>query len=201
MKVYISGRITGISYDTVKRRFGLAEEFLTSLSLEPVNPLKNGLSRSDAWIDHMCRDIKMLHECGAIYMLDGWMDSVGATIEYDFAIRTSKIVLFESNIKRTQDSLLRIQNAIHEVTGLQLNDYSTKSRKRDKFFARMLFAHHCKDADMNLSDIARFIYRDNSSMQYVLNKYHDEYQFNGYFRGMADKVNEILSRNEREIIR
>lgn len=193
MKVYISGRITGISYDTVKRRFGLAEEFLTSLSLEPVNPLKNGLSRSDAWIDHMCNDIKMLHECSAIYMLDGWMDSVGATIEYDFAIRTGKIVLFESNIKSRQDSLLRIQNAIHEVTGLQLNDYNTKSRKRDKFFARMLFAHHSATANIELNDIARLINRDSSSMLYILNKYHDEYKFNGYFRRMADKVDEILS--------
>lgn len=193
MKVYISGRITGLDYNTVKRRFQLAEEFLTSLSLEPVNPLKNGLSRSDAWIDHMCRDIKMLHECGAIYMLDGWMDSKGATIEYDFAIRTSKMVLFESNIKRTQETLLRIQNAVHEVTGLQLNDYNTKSRKRDKFFARMLFAHHCRAANLGLNDIARFINRDNSSMEYVLNKYNDEYQFNRYFRSIADKVNEILS--------
>lgn len=193
MKVYISGRITGISYDTVKRRFGLAEEFLTSLSLEPVNPLKNRLSRSDAWIDHMCNDIKMLHECSAIYMLDGWMDSVGATIEYDFAIRTCKIVLFESNVKNTQGSLLRIQNAIHEATGLQLNDYNTKSRKRDKFFARILFVHHCKAANLKLDDVARFINRDISSMLHMINKYPDEYRFNGYFRSMADKANEILS--------
>lgn len=196
MKVYISGRITGLDYNAVKGRFQLAEEFLTSLSLEPINPLKNGLSRSDAWIDHMCNDIKMLHECSAIYMLDGWMDSVGATIEYDFAIRTSKIVLFESNVKNTQGSLLRIQNAIHEATGLQLNDYNTKTRKRDKFFARMLFVHHCKAANLELNDIARFINRDNSSMLYILNKYNDEYRFNGYFQSVADKVNEILSRNE-----
>ncbi|WP_373804332.1 DUF4406 domain-containing protein [Bacteroides heparinolyticus] len=197
MKVYISGRITGLDYNTVKRRFGLAEELLASLSLEPVNPLKNGLKRSDEWIDHMCKDIKMLHSCRAIYMLDGWMDSKGATIEYDFAIRTGKIVLFESNIKNTQDSLLRIQNAVHEATGLQLNDYNTKSRKRDKFFARMLFVHHCKAANLELNDIARFINRDNSSMLYILNKYNDEYRFNGYFQSIADKVNEILSRNER----
>lgn len=199
MKVYISGRITGLDYNAVKRRFQLAEEFLTSLSLEPINPLKNGLSSSDAWIDHICRDIKMLHGCRAIYMLDDWMDSKGATIEYDFAIRTGKIVLFESNIKSRQDSLLRIQNAIHEVTGLQLNDYNTRSRKRDKFFARMLFVHHSATANIELNDIARLINRDSSSMLYILNKYHDEYKFNGYFRRMADKVDEILStsRNER----
>ena len=39
MKVYINDRITGISYDTVKRRFRLAEEFLTNLSLESSAPI------------------------------------------------------------------------------------------------------------------------------------------------------------------
>ena len=119
------------------------------------------------------RSIKMLHECSAIYMLDGWMDSVGATIEYDFAIRTGKIVLFESNIKSRQDSLLRIQNAIHEVTGLQLNDYNTKSRKRDKFFARMLFAHHSATANIELApSLAKVLIIDETyKIEFVLNFY------------------------------
>lgn len=192
MKVYISGKISGLDYEEVKKRFLDAEEFLESLGIHAVNPLKNGLSVDDDWINHLCRDIKMLHDCDSIYMMDGWQKSNGACIEYDFAVRTGKTILFESNIIRNQGVVLKIENAIHEVTGLRLNQYNTKSRKRDGFYARMLFVHHCRREKMKLIDIAKYIHRDHSSMLHFLRKYNDEVRYNDFFRLMADRVNKIL---------
>lgn len=193
MLVYISGKISGLDFEEVKKRFLEAEEFLESLGIQAVNPLKNGLSVNDDWIKHLCRDIELLHECSHIYMMDGWQESTGACIEYDFAIRTGKTVLFASNIIRNQGIVLKIENAIHEVTGLRLNQYNTKSRKRDGFFARMLFVHHCRREKMKLVDIAKYIRRDHSSMLHFLNKYDDEVRFNDLFRDMAESVNNILT--------
>lgn len=193
MKVYISGKISGLDFEEVKKRFLEAEEFLESLGIQAVNPLKNGLSVDDAWIKHLCRDIELLHECSHIYMMDGWQESTGSCVEYDFAIRTGKTVLFASNIIRNQGIVLKIENAIHEVTGLRLNQYSTKSRKRDGFFARMLFVHHCRREKMKLVDIAKYIHRDHSSMLHFLNKYNDEVRYNEFFRLMAERVNNILN--------
>ncbi len=107
---------------------------LTELGFEVINPLKNGLAAHEEWIKHLCKDIELLHSCDAIYMMDNWTTSTGASIEFDFANRTGKDVLFESNIIILNDeykAVMRIQNAIHEVTGLRFNQYITKSRKRE----------------------------------------------------------------------
>ena len=198
MKVYISGQISGLDPFEAESRFDKAEEFLQGIGIDVVNPWDNGLPEESTWIQHLCKDLELLNECSHIYMLDGWQLSRGACIEYDFAIRTGKTVLFESGIIRNRGIILRIENAIHEVTGLTLREYSERSRKRDEFFARMLFVYHCRREKMRLVDIARHVNRDQSSMLHVLNKYNDEVKYNPFFRDMAERVNNILKRDKHE---
>ena len=193
MKVYISGKISGLDFEIVKTKFTEAEDFLTELGIEVVNPLKNGLCKDDTWINHLCKDIELLHACDAIYMMKGWNDSMGACVEYDFAVRTKKTILFETNIIRNQGITLKIQNAIHEVMGLQIHQYATKSRKREYYYARVLFVHHCRKRRMKLSEISQYVHRDHSSMLYFLKKYEDEVRFNPFFREAAERVNNILN--------
>lgn len=71
MKVYISGKISGLDSEEVKVKFTEAEDFLNEIGIEAVNPLKNGLSVDNAWIKHLCKDIEMLNDCDSIYMMDG----------------------------------------------------------------------------------------------------------------------------------
>ncbi len=85
MKVYISGRITGLPYDEVEMNFNLAENRLKEEGFEVANPLNNGLSANHTWCEHMKADIKLLMECDTIYLLKGYQDSKGAMIEYDLA--------------------------------------------------------------------------------------------------------------------
>ena len=198
MKVYISGQISGLGPFEAKSRFDKAEEFLQGIGIDVVNPWDNGLPEESTWIQHLCKDLEMLHECSHIYMLDGWQLSRGACIEYDFAIRTGKTVLFESGIVRNRGIILRIESAIHEVTGLTLREYSERSRKRDEFFARMLFVYHCRREKMKLVDIARYVNRDQSSMLHVLNKYNDEVKYNPFFSDIAERVNNILKQDKHE---
>ena len=193
MKVYISGQISGLEYEEARARFDKAEDFLKGLGVDTVNPMDNGLPEESTWIQHLCKDLELLHDCSHIYMIDGWQLSRGACIEYDFAVRTGKTVLFESSIVRDRCIALRVESAIHEVTGLKLSDYSTSGRTRDGFFARMLFAHHCQLGNMKLSDIGSLINRERTSVARTLNDYNKEFKYNAFFRGMAERVDRILS--------
>lgn len=197
MRIYISGKISGLPYKEAEQRFEDAEALLTELGFEVINPLKNGLAAHEEWIKHLCKDIELLHSCDAIYMMDNWGTSTGADIEHYIAVRTKKDILYESNvIVRTKDdeAILRIQNAIHEVTGLRFNQYITKSRKRDGVFARMIFVYHCRKRKMKLIQIAKYVHRDHSSMLHLLKKYDDDFKYNPQFREMATRVNNILNK-------
>lgn len=194
MRIYISGKISGLPYNEVEERFDDAEKLLSDLGFEVVNPLKNGLATQEEWIKHLCKDIELLHSCDAIYMMNNWTESRGARHEYDFALAENKDIWFESNVVRQNKEVLRIQNAIHEVTGMRFNQYITKSRKRDGVFARMIFVYHCRKRKMKLTQIAKYVHRDHSSMLHLLRKYDDDFKYNPQFRDMATRVNNILNR-------
>lgn len=197
MKIYISGKITGFPIDVVRDRFNTAESFLESAGFEVVNPMKNGLAVSEPWESHIVKDVELLMSCDAIYMLDCWRHSKGARIEYNIAVDTGKYVLFESQVVMRDMYVMLVQDAIHEATGLMFNDYDNDSRKQNLVFARMLFAHQCRRNNMRLVDIANYIHRGHSAILHLLNVYEDEYKYNAEFRDIADKVNEILTRQEK----
>ena len=82
MKLYISGRISGRPTKLAQAEFGEAEAKIRKFGLIPVNPMNNGLPADTEWEDQMGQDIAMLLRCDAIYMLPGWQQSEGATLEY-----------------------------------------------------------------------------------------------------------------------
>lgn len=197
MKIYISGKITGLNLDEVRQRFDDAEALLLELGFDVVNPLKNGIADDAPWEKHLCKDIELLLPCDAIYMMDNWTDSTGASIEYDIALRMGKDIWFESNVLREDIVVMKIQNAIHEVTGLKFDEYITKSRKRDGFFARMIFVYHCRRHKMKLTKIAKYVRRDHSSMLHLLRKYDDDFKYSPKFREIAMRVDYILNNSSQ----
>ncbi len=87
LKVYISGPISGLTVDLAKRTFDQQEELLISAGFIVVNPMNNGLDYASSWGEHMRRDIEMLLDCDAIYMLPNWQQSKGARLEYIIAMQ------------------------------------------------------------------------------------------------------------------
>ena len=98
MKIYISGKITGTT-DYIER-FAAAEEKLTAAGFVTVNPARvNGeLPQETTYDEYMAMSLTMLDMCQAIYMLDGWEDSTGASIEFEKACGTKKMIFFESEV-------------------------------------------------------------------------------------------------------
>ena len=101
MKVYISGRISGMNYEDARQLFLDAEEELKAEGHELFNPFaysedKFGEPGSLKWEEYMMELLPFVSRCDAIYMLDGWQKSYGANIEYLWAIRCGKEILFEN---------------------------------------------------------------------------------------------------------
>lgn len=81
MKVYISGAISNRDPEEVRKEFERVEKLLSSLGLEAVNPLANGLTDAHTWREHMRADLHLLLECDKIVVLPGWRESKGARLE------------------------------------------------------------------------------------------------------------------------
>lgn len=84
-KVYISGKITGLSEKVYKNNFNSAESYLSGLGYDVINPVSYTPIENGTWEDYMKRDLKLLLGCDYIYLLEGWQDSDGASLEYTVA--------------------------------------------------------------------------------------------------------------------
>ena len=100
MKVYISGKITGTT--DYLERFAQAETRLRVQGFEVVNPAKelDKLPKdSTTWRQYMGEAFKLLMECDAIYMLDGWQESKGARLELFVADRTGMTFIYDTLVE------------------------------------------------------------------------------------------------------
>jgi hypothetical protein len=192
MKIYISGKITGLPFPEVAAKFQSAEELLEELDLVPVNPLYNGLTNEHSWDEHMVKDIEMLLGCDGILMLDNWETSDGAMIERYIAEKKGMDIWHETTFRESQKFMSNVKSAVYETTGLSFKEYTTRSRKRDTFFARMLFAKQCSQT-MKPMEIASLIKRDRTTVLHLLKVYKDEVKYNPTFRELAQKVDNILN--------
>lgn len=87
-KVYLSGKIAGLSEEEYKQNF--AQAAIDALAFFPdeqvtiVNPATLPAIHN-SWADYLLRDLMLLKDCDAIVMMTGWMESKGALTEHAFA--------------------------------------------------------------------------------------------------------------------
>lgn len=86
IKVYLSGKISGLEKEVYEAQFYKAEQFYKGCGFDVVNPcrisdaiLKNNPNAS--YEDFMQADLKALADCTHISMLEGWETSNGAKRE------------------------------------------------------------------------------------------------------------------------
>lgn len=95
MKIYISGKITGVENEA-PLLFEKAQVFLENLGHEIINPLKIKHVHDLSWSSFMKADLKEMLDCDAIYMLKGWQDSKGACIERRLADELGMQIMYEN---------------------------------------------------------------------------------------------------------
>lgn len=97
MHIYISGPISDDPES--EQKFQDAEDYLRSIGFKVVNPFKldHGSKPNVKWEDFMRTDIKALVDCEQIYMLDGWRNSKGATLEHLIATQLKLKIIHQTN--------------------------------------------------------------------------------------------------------
>jgi len=99
MKVYISGKITGLDISDAENKFIESADFLEKQGHEPINPfLLSEYHPDKTWKDYMLDDIKGLFDCDAIFMQKDWGQSKGARVEYAIARELGLQVLHEDSL-------------------------------------------------------------------------------------------------------
>lgn len=102
MKVYISGKITGIN--DYLEKFNKAEEYLTEQGYTVINPAKvnSNLPPDTSHDNFMKMCYVMLDMADSIYMLPDWEKSKGACIEYGYA-KAKGYSIMERNVPEASD--------------------------------------------------------------------------------------------------
>lgn len=96
MKIYVSGKISGLEPKEVRDKFEKAGAELRAWGFEPVLPVDN-ICQSDDWGEQMIECFSKLNKCSGIYLLNDWGSSEGAIIERRFAMRVGKFVMAENS--------------------------------------------------------------------------------------------------------
>lgn len=102
MKIYISGKISGLTTEEALNNFERAEKYLYANQsyaengfVDLVNPMKLEHNHDKSWVEFMKEDIGALLTCDAIYLLKNWGDSKGARIERAIALELGITILYE----------------------------------------------------------------------------------------------------------
>lgn len=97
MKIYISGKFSGLPYREAYDAFAKAESDLKQTGHTPVNPLK-AISEQASWKTSMRYAISLMMDCDGIFLLDSWKDSEGARIEFELAMKLGFTIYFERDL-------------------------------------------------------------------------------------------------------
>lgn len=189
-KIYISGRISGLPVEEVAAKFEAAEAKLTAQGYEVVNPLKNGIPITAPWELHVAMDVVLLMGCAIIYLLPDWSLSKGATLEKNFAELTGKKIIYEE-----APAFMHIKQAIAEAMGVSFFEITGRSRERKHVFARMIFAHLCRQEGATMQRIAKEMKHNHATVIYYLTKYQDDSQFTPEFKKCIKAVSGRLSKD------
>lgn len=198
MKIFIIGQMEGVPGDELQVKFGNAASLLESLSLEAVNPLDMEIPEGATFAQRVGRLVEALLCSDGALMLDNWRQSSECGILRAVARKMQMPVLYEE-IELDKESRMiaeMVEDAVSQVTGLSLKQFSEKSRCRERCYARMIFVYHCRRLKMRLVQISRFVRRDHTTMLHYLHKYNDEMEYNKEFCELATKCAQIIKEHE-----
>jgi hypothetical protein len=83
--IYISGPMTGLP-ELNFPAFAAATQELRGQGVNVINPAEHDEIPDMPWSFYLRKDIRLLMNCNAIHMLDGWTKSKGARLERHIAV-------------------------------------------------------------------------------------------------------------------
>lgn len=161
-KIYISGPISGLPLETVYNNFTNAEVNLLEKGYKVVNPFNNGLPTTATWEEHMRADLRLLLDCDAIYMLEGWEKSRGARMEYALAVDLKMDIQYQHKYSHALNLDLSIYA---KPLNLTLSDILSRCRKIRCMIPRQVIMYHLRyNRNIGIVDIGRAFNLDHSTI-------------------------------------
>ena len=86
MKIYISGKITGLPMEVALANFRYYAYIIKETGNTAINPMELPHKHNKRWESFMKEDIAALMSCDAIIIMDNYQNSKGARLELDLAM-------------------------------------------------------------------------------------------------------------------
>ena len=190
-KIYVCCTLSGERTGNVARCNQVAEK-LRRLQMDVVTPFDDETPADPTSCQRVQLFAGLLFSCNAVVFLDDWNTHRDTRTAKFIAEQYGIQTYFEQDFVPEKSLLNRLQSAIVEVTGKESFEYCAENRRADNYIARLLFVHYAHENGVSVEMISKIVHKDESSVFRYLRKYRDEYQFNGKFRGLADKIGERL---------
>lgn len=101
MKIYLSGKMTGLKPRQIKKNFKRAEEKILMLFgdasiMNPAVTFYMDSTKDFSYLDWLKINFAMIDACDAVFLLPNWVDSEGAKKEIVYAYSHNKKVFYPS---------------------------------------------------------------------------------------------------------
>lgn len=139
----------------------------------------------------------MINQCETVYLLEGWLNSAGAVrfkkLAEDFGLK----IIYSLNEYWTKilNDITEISNAIECVFGFSYSKFTSKSRERNYYYARLIFFGLCRKHGYSLDLIAMLLNRDHTTAFRLNQNFDDELKFNQDFKALNEKVLDVFNNN------
>jgi len=101
MKVYLSGKVTGLDSRETVKKFGDYENRLKALGYAVANPVAE-ISPLARWDVAMKKAIVIMMECDAIFLIEDWLQSRGAKIEFELSHELGYSIMTPDDLERME---------------------------------------------------------------------------------------------------
>jgi hypothetical protein len=159
MKIYISGKITGCP--GFYERFKEAESLIRSLGHTPINPaaVNARLPEDTEYEQYMKMSFVMLDMADAIYMMPGWNDSKGASLEIARARENGIFIMDgEEQLRAVLNDPIIESEKPDMFDSIQNKDGPFSEKDRTTVFARCISTYGPKpQIDMTIEESAELI--------------------------------------------
>jgi hypothetical protein len=110
-RTYISGKISGLDFEEVCKKFGTAEQILKKAGYSPVNPCTLLHDHDKEYWSYILEDLRHLFTCDSIYMLNDWKESKGARIEHAVALELGIDIIYSDEWQIEHTVAKKVNNA------------------------------------------------------------------------------------------
>lgn len=115
-----------------------------------------------------------LIDADIVYFIDGWFESSKCRIDFNICAKLNKPVAFQkpSPLYDEYRKTIKLQCALHEITGVTFEGIRSQNRKQELYFARVLFVWYCfTKLKLRTTTIAKIMNRGHSTMNNCLATY------------------------------